>query len=144
MSSKMFHIGDLISIVKGNLVCPVFEGRSHPIDGVYEILNFMTGDELYTHALPRASKECAPILLTEYPWLADIEFPKCNQYITEWLAPLAEKHGEYHEVWTLHPEDHEVIHPLDEKILQGKEIITIDVPSEEPPSPEGDINWKSN
>jgi hypothetical protein len=38
-----FTLGEVLSITHGKLLCP--------IDRVYEILNFMTGDDLYTHQL---------------------------------------------------------------------------------------------
>jgi len=39
------------------------------MDGVYDILNYMTGDSLFTHQLPRASDECKPFLLEQFPQL---------------------------------------------------------------------------
>lgn len=54
MTTKTFHIGDILSVTTSRLVSP-----SH-IDGVYSILNWMTCDNLYTHQLPRAADECAP------------------------------------------------------------------------------------
>lgn len=52
MTSKMIPLGDVLSVTQDALV-----SRSH-IGGVYEILNFMTGDNLFTHQLPRAAAEC--------------------------------------------------------------------------------------
>lgn len=60
---KTFHISDVLSITTGRLV------SSRHIDGVYDILNFMTGDNLFTHQLPRASRECEPWLRTQFPQL---------------------------------------------------------------------------
>jgi hypothetical protein len=60
---KQFHIGDILSVTTGRLV------SSRHIDGLYEILNFLTGDELYTHQLPRAMRECEPWLKTQFPYL---------------------------------------------------------------------------
>lgn len=62
--TKRFHLGDVLSIATGRLV------SSRGMDGVYDILNFMTGDSLYTHQLPRACKECRPYLLEQFPELA--------------------------------------------------------------------------
>lgn len=155
--SKKFHIGDLLSITSGRLTCPQINGRSHPIIGVHEILSFMSGESLYTHALPRICKEARPILLAEYPWLAEIEVPDVPaehelsawEWVCDWLKPIAEEYGEYHEVWPMHQEDHESIEPMDEPSIQHLvdegNVHEID-PSEnddEPPS-EGDINWKVN
>ncbi len=199
MNSKKFHISTLITAGTGILVTEMAD--------VYKILNFMSGESLMTHQLPRVGDECEPVLKDLYPWLAEINFPgfpdgfdkywraaewnyeqegilrgrhiprgmlvselstpeqheaqerwlsaidahdrqrelyqeKCMAFIDEWLEPIIEQYGEYHEVWPLHHEDHEVIDPMDEPIIQGKKIIQIELPQDEPP-PEGDINWRS-
>ena len=66
-TKKPFHIGDVLSITTGRLVSP------RHIDGVYDILNFMTDDNLFTHQLPRACDECKPFLLKQFPQLASPE-----------------------------------------------------------------------
>jgi hypothetical protein len=58
---KTFHISDVLSITTGRLV------SSRHIDGIYDILNFLTGDNLYTHQLPRAMRECKPWLRSQFP-----------------------------------------------------------------------------
>jgi hypothetical protein len=63
MKSKAFHIGDILSISTGYLVSP------RHMEGVYDILNFMTGDTLFTHQLPRAANECRPWLARQHPQL---------------------------------------------------------------------------
>lgn len=63
MQTKKFHISDVLSITTGRLV------STRHMDGVYDILNFMTGDNLFTHQLPRASDECKPYLLQQFPQL---------------------------------------------------------------------------
>lgn len=65
-TAKPFHIGDVLSITTGRLVSP------RHIGGVYEILNHMTGDNLFTHQLGRAAEACAPILLSDHPWLIEM------------------------------------------------------------------------
>lgn len=68
---KLFHISDILSITTGRLV------SNRHIEGVYDILNFLTGDNLFTHQLPRASRECEPWLRTQFPQLfADSEHYK--------------------------------------------------------------------
>lgn len=56
---REFHIGDILSITTERLVSPRL------IEGVYDILNYMTGDNLMTHQLPRASRHCAPYLYSD-------------------------------------------------------------------------------
>lgn len=60
---KLFHISDVLSVTTGHLV------SSRGMEGVYDILNFLTGDDLYTHQLPRAMRECEPWLRTQFPRL---------------------------------------------------------------------------
>jgi hypothetical protein len=56
-----FHLGDVLSITTGHLVSP------RGVDALYAILNYMTGDNLYTHQLPRAAQECRPHLIKQFP-----------------------------------------------------------------------------
>ena len=44
---KQFYLGDVLSVAIDRLV------SLRHMDGVYDILNFMTGDDLLTHELPR-------------------------------------------------------------------------------------------
>jgi len=138
-NGREFHLGDILSITTGRLVSP------RHVDGVYDLLNFMTGDNLYTHQLPRASDECKPYLLMEMPWLGEIDASNVNSNNWQkWLKQQVEERGEYHEVRRIHQEDHEVIDPIDELRRMGvdeSKIITIDTSKEEPISPYGDINF---
>jgi len=56
IEKKEFHIGDVLSITHGRLVSP------RHMDGIYDILNFMTGDQI-----PRATEECREPLLRQHP-----------------------------------------------------------------------------
>lgn len=58
---RAFHLGDILSITSGYLLSP------RHMDGVYDILNFLTGDELLIHQLPRAAEAAGPFLLGRYP-----------------------------------------------------------------------------
>jgi hypothetical protein len=91
--SKSFHIGDILSITTGKLVSP------NHIDGIYKILDFMTGDQLFTHQLPKASEECKPFLVAQMPWLAEISAEEVNEKNWEtWLTEIVQKYGVTHEV----------------------------------------------
>lgn len=69
MTVKEFPLADVLTITTGKLL-------SHwHMDGVYEILNFMTGDSLFTHQLPRACDAMQPVLLGQHPWLAALNPP---------------------------------------------------------------------
>lgn len=94
--NKQFHLGDVLTITTGNLVSP------RHIQGVYEILNFMTGDNLYTHQLPRARRECRGPLLEQFPQLAEVDASGVDQNNwRDWLAEQVDKYGEYLWVATL-------------------------------------------
>ena len=107
--SKKFHLGDILSITTGRLLSP------RHVEGIYDILNYMTGDNLFTHQLPRASDECKPYLFMEMPWLRGIDASSVTEHnYKEWLNEQVKKYGEYHDVQPIAGEDHEVIDPLDE------------------------------
>mgnify|MGYP001172845513 FL=1 len=105
--SKNFHIGDILSITTGKLVSP------NHMDGIYEILDYMTGDKLFTHQLPRASEECKPFLLKQMPWLIEISAEEVNRENWEtWLAEIVQKYGEFHKVEEIPSDYHSYINPL--------------------------------
>jgi hypothetical protein len=107
--TKPFHLGDILSVTTGRLVSP------RHIGGVYDILNWMTGDNLFTHQLPRACDECQGPLLAQYPDLAVIEPPEtfgdgskdgAKDAVGRWLAEQVAIYGETREVTPLAAEDH--------------------------------------
>ena len=124
-----FHIGDILSITTGRLV------SKRQIEVVYDILNYMTGDDLFTHQLPRASEECAPTLRTQLPEVGAIEAPEFRdeEHVWSWLGEVATQYGETHPVLPLHPEDHTSIDPIEEIHLMGygDKLITVELPPQE-------------
>jgi predicted RNase H-like nuclease len=40
------------------------------MDGVYDVLNWMLDDNLFTHQIPRATRQCGPRLIEAFPELA--------------------------------------------------------------------------
>lgn len=123
MATKQFHLGHILSITTGALVTP--DGT---IDGVYEILNFMTNDDLFTHQLPRAADECKPYLLDQFPQLAGITSEGINPHTWRaWLADKVAKFGERFDVAPISIGDHDVIDPIVEfKRMTGRDPISID------------------
>lgn len=67
---KEFKIEVVLSAVTGKLVCDIGE--------VYEVLNFLTGDNLYTHQLPRAGQVCRIPVFKQHPFLKDIDLSAVN------------------------------------------------------------------
>jgi hypothetical protein len=127
MTSKQFHLGDVLSITDGRLMSP------RHMDGIYDILNFMTGDSLFTHQLPRAMKECQPYLLKQHPQLAGIEIgPITPDTFKSVLESLCAEYGEYLMVDALPKHAHEFIDPESElaETIHPSKIIKVQVDRE--------------
>ena len=87
---KQFHLGDILSVTTGRLVSP-----SH-MNGVFEILNFLTGESLTTTGLVWASEQCKSYLLEMFPSLKHIgPFPENKKDIDSWLENQCSKFGTY-------------------------------------------------
>ena len=130
-ATKSFHLGDILSVTTGRLVSP-----SH-MDGIYGVLNWMTGDNLFTHQLPRACDECQEPLLAQHPDLRDIEVPEDfggKEGVDRWLAEQVDRFGENREVAPLADGDHTHIDPLTElrKMRPDAEHVVIVLPDKEP------------
>lgn len=69
MNKRRFHLCDVLSVTTGCMV------SARGIEGIYDILNFMTGESLFTHQLPRAARVVRPALLERFPALARVEKP---------------------------------------------------------------------
>jgi hypothetical protein len=124
--TRTFHLGDILSITTGCLVSP-----SH-MDGIYDILNWMTGESLMTHQLPRVARECAKPLLAHNPDLAAIVPPEsfgddAEAGVARWLAEQVAIYGETREVAPLAAEDHTPIDPITElrAMRPDAELVTV-------------------
>ena len=106
---RTFDLGDVLSITTGKLVSP------RHIEGVYDILNFMTGDNLFTHQLPRVSEECKPYLLKQHPQLADVDASGVGPDNWQaWIRDQTRKYGPSLKVEPLPHGEHYHIDPLSE------------------------------
>ena len=122
MNSRSFHIGDILSITTEKLLSPRL------ISGVYDILNFMTNDNLYTHQLMRAKDECRPYLIKQHPKLAAIDAAEVTR--ENWRSWLDARIAEFGETLPVNPlpEDiHEFIEPISElaEIVHPSKIIVV-------------------
>ena len=61
--SKRFTLGAVLSVTTGKLLCP--------FDELHEFLDYLTGQSLFTHQLPRASQSARSYILSVYE---DLEF----------------------------------------------------------------------
>lgn len=118
---KQFHIGDVLSITTGRLV------SSRHIEGVYDILNYMTGDNLFTHQLPRAAKQCKPALLVQHPRLAAVDVAEITQENWQWwLDEQVALYGETLSVEPLRPGDYEQVDPVQEaEEMMGQDRVVV-------------------
>lgn len=138
--TRLFHIGDILSITTKPKVLVSPDG----IDGVFRILNFMTGDTLYSHQLSRAANECKPYLLEEHPWLHEIDSSTVDENTwRSWLEQQVEQYGEQHSVRPIHPEDHDRKYALQELREMRPDADIIELRPDEPDEPPlfGDISW---
>jgi hypothetical protein len=109
MEARDFDLGDILSVTHDRLVSP------RHIEGVYDILNFMTGDNLYTHQLPRAGRECKPVLLLQHPVLKEIDIEGVNA--ENWRATMGALYAKYGKTLPVEPCGpgvHEQIDPMSE------------------------------
>jgi hypothetical protein len=120
-----FEVGDILTVMTGILVA-----RSG-VEAVYDLCNYMTGDNLMTHQLPRACDESGPALRAQFPDLAGITVPEFTGGAPEvfaWLDSVEAAHGKTREVTTLPDVDHTYIDPLAELRMMRPDlpIIVID------------------
>lgn len=110
MDTKDFHIGDILTITTGRLVSP------RHMEGVYDILNWMSGESLFTHQLPRVCREARPVILAAHPQLGgvdeDADINPSN--LDAWIAARVAEFGEMLPVPKLNANQHEHIDPLSE------------------------------
>ena len=109
MATKTFTIDDILTVTTGRLI-----SRRH-IDSVYDLCGFMLHEQLFTHQLSRACKECLPELARQLPHIAanstldGIVNDACdaipegdreagNAAIAALVEKLIERCGEFHEV----------------------------------------------
>lgn len=124
-TSRMFGLGAILTVTTDRML-------ARDIGDIYELLNFMTGDNLFTHQLPRAAGECKPALMEQHPRLADIavpELPDADAYMT-YLAGLEDTYDAELAVIPLAGDAHKRINPLTElaDMVPGKPIITVVAP----------------
>jgi hypothetical protein len=122
---KEFDLGDILSITHDRLVSP------RHMEGIYDILSYMTGDEIYTHAIPRVGRICKPVLLAQHPQLNTPEVQAAvdamgekiekidsrsdrKAFLEGWLTGMKIEFGDTLPVDPLRPADYEHIDPVEE------------------------------
>lgn len=124
-SFREFDLGDILSITDGALVSP------RHIDGVYDILNYMTGDNLFTHQLPRAPRECQGPLLAQHPQLSGVGVPEDVEHTKEavyaWLDSVKAIHGSTLPVRPLTDGEHDFRDPIAEadQMMGNRPVVVV-------------------
>jgi len=102
-----FTLAEVLSVLTDILLCD--------IEGVYRVLNFMTGANLFTHQLPRAGRLAAPCIAQQHPDLAALDWTHVGpENWREWLQAQVERFGLTVELSPLPPGAYVAQHPLTE------------------------------
>lgn len=113
-STRDFPLWTVLTVTTGVMIASYHQYNRDPVD---ELLRYMTGEQLFVSALPRARRECRGPLLEQHPALARIEVPDFHgnpDNVRAWLAAQERKFGATLPVAPLHPDDHTVIGPVEE------------------------------
>lgn len=109
MTTKAFPTSSVLSVLTGRLL-----GK---IDGVYEVTSFMAGESVYTHQIPRVSREAVPVILAMHPHL-QAAIDEAEQVTPEnwqqWLSTWTDRYGDEIAVPAMTISEHERIDPLSE------------------------------
>jgi hypothetical protein len=107
--TKEFPTLHVLSTVTGMLMAD--------IGGVYEVLNWMTGESIFTHQLPRVCREAKAVMQKTRPDLAEA-FAEADQVnpdnVREWAALWLDRYGPMIAVPKMTADQHERIDPLSE------------------------------
>jgi hypothetical protein len=100
--TRRIPLADVLSITTDHLL-----SRRH-VDGIYDLLRHMTGQDVYTHQLVKVADACAPALVQQHPFLAELKPPKGLDApdLISWLTEAERVHGETIEVATLDTWEH--------------------------------------
>lgn len=109
MSTKHFHVGDVLSVTTDKLLSP------NGMGGVYDILEYLTNAAVFRHQVPRILQEAGPHLRAQFPALSHETGEGVNENNHHaWLARMAATHGEWLEVSPLAEQAVETIDPVSE------------------------------
>ena len=122
--TRTFGTGAVLSAATGYLLCD--------IQDVYEILNWLTNDNLFTRQLSRALGECRPWLLRWFPelyranpklldiMLKDVDENAKFAVCKVWVIQTREAQGmkEAYDIPRIPTDDHEYKNPYDELVSE--------------------------
>lgn len=109
METKTFKTADVLSTITGRLM--------GEIGGVYEVLNWMTGESVFTHQLPRIGREATPVVVAMHPQLQQA-IDEAEQVtptnFRQWRQTWEDRYGAEIAVPKFSADTHERIDPMSE------------------------------
>lgn len=114
---REFSLGTILTMTTGRFLTT--------FDELYDLASYMSGEEVWTHQLPRVKGEAGPVILKRYPQLAEIEVPTYDEstdkesFYGDWLATQEERYGKMFALEPLSAEEHASIDPLTEFEAMG-------------------------
>lgn len=122
-----YRVGDLLAVTTGLMLSPT------GVDGLYGVVDGISGQQHMTHQLGRAAEEIRPYVLWLHPWLADIPRPEHipdRAALLVWLGEVATVYGEYHDVPTMPFGEYIGREPIAElqEMVGDKPIIVVQAP----------------
>lgn len=125
---KEFNTLDVLGAATGYLM--------REMGGIYEVLSFVAGEDVYTHQIPRISREFGEQLKRLRPDLS-LAFDECKAVTAENVKEIGERwtarYGATIAVHRMSEDEHERIDPLSEltdKIHPSK-IVVVSAPEKE-------------
>jgi hypothetical protein len=120
--TKEFPTADVLGTITGKLL--------GDIGGIYLVLNWMTGESVFTHQLPRISREARPVILALRPELQQAidEAEQVNrENVLEWRDRWNARYGTFISVPKFATEMHERIDPISElaEMVRPEKIVVI-------------------
>lgn len=118
-----FPLGDVLSLTTGRLL------SRDGMEGVQRICEFMAGEPVWTHQLPRIMEEAGPRILVQHPDLAAIDVPDhlgTKDAVYAWLDAAETQYGTTRPITQLPDEDHTSLDPVSKLGLQVDEAVSDD------------------
>jgi hypothetical protein len=122
METKDFHVSDVLSITTGRLL------STRHMEGIYDILNFMTNDDLMTHQLPRAMEQCQPFIFEQHPQLKNLSVDEfeTDDGVRNWVEEQGKKFGHMLKIEQIPSNKYEHRDPIKEAVeMCGAEKIMV-------------------
>lgn len=120
MKTERFHLGAVLSMTTGKLLCKM--------DDIYKLAAHLAGEPVWTHQLGRVMTESRQHLLAQFPALAGVTGEEVTpENFAAWLYERVNEHGEWFDVAPMPEHAHESIDPISElaEKVHPDRIVTI-------------------